>query len=134
MTTMNETRTYSVNECIGITVNQYLFDQRITKTRLAQALGVAQTNASKKVRGNVTWSAQDLLVTANLLGVTVQDLLPTSDGHGGWVPAVFRPGQGKGPDRSRSGPLSVAGAGFEPTTSGFYVRFIDLDGEFVVVA
>ena len=118
MTTMNETRTYSVNECIGITVNQYLFDQRITKTRLAQALGVAQTNASKKVRGNVTWSAQDLLVTANLLGVTVQDLLPTSDGRGGWVPAVFRPGYGKGPDRGGSGPLSVAGAGFEPTTSG----------------
>ena len=37
---------------------------------------------------------------------------------GNWVPAAFRPGRGKGPDRSGSGPLSVAGAGFEPTTSG----------------
>ena len=51
-----------------------------------------------------------------------------------WVPAVFRPGRGKGPDRSGPGPLSVAGAGFEPTTSGFHVRFIDLDGEFCLVA
>ena len=48
--------------------------------------------------------------------------------------AVFRPGCGKGPDRGGSGPLSVAGAGFEPTTSGFHVRYIDLDGEFCLVA
>ena len=66
-------------------------------------------------------------------GVEVDNLPPNRDSGGGWVPAVFRPGRGKGPDRSRSGPLFVAGAGFEPTTSG-YARFIDLDGGFCLVA
>ena len=51
-------------------------------------------------------------------GVEVDNLPPNRDSGGGWVPAAFRPGRGKGPDRNRSGPLFVAGAGFEPTTSG----------------
>ena len=86
------TANYTVNEAIGSIVNQYLFDRRLTKTRLASALGIAQTNASKKVRGNVGWSAEDLIETADLLEVEVQDLLPTPDGHGGWIPASFKPG------------------------------------------
>ena len=51
-------------------------------------------------------------------GVEVDNLPPNRDSGGSWVPAVFRPGRGKGPDHGGSGPLSVAGAGFEPTTSG----------------
>ena len=117
-TTSTVNRTYSVAECIGSTVNQYLFDCGMTKTRLAEILGIAQTNVSQKIRGRINWSAEDLLITAEALGLEVGDLLPGRGADGNWVPAVFRPGRGKGPDRNRSWPLSVAGAGFEPTTSG----------------
>ncbi len=51
-------------------------------------------------------------------GVEVDYLPPNRNSGGGWVPVVFRPGRGKGPDHGGSGPLFVAGAGFEPTTSG----------------
>ena len=116
---MDSTRSYTVNEAIGATVNQYLFDRRITKTRLAAALGIAQTNASKKVRGTVGWSAQDVLEAASLLDVEIQDQMPTADGNGGWVPAPFKPGARKGPVSVETGPSGlVAGTGFEPATSG----------------
>ncbi len=109
---------YSVNECIGATVNQYLFDRHITKTRLAEALGIAQTNASKKVRGTVTWSAEDLLAAADLLEVDVQDLMPQRIA-GQWLPAPFKPAYRKDPVPTGTGSdRLVAGAGFEPATSG----------------
>lgn len=106
------TANYTVNEAIGSIVNQYLFDRRLTKTRLASALGITQTNASKKVRGNVGWSAEDLIATADLLEVEVQDLLPTPAGHGGWIPASFKPGH------RASAYKKVPQVGLEPTTDG----------------
>lgn len=66
-------------------------DRRITKTRLAAILGIAQTNVSKKVRGISGWSAEDLILTARLIEVGVEDLMPKPDGMGGWIPAPYVP-------------------------------------------
>lgn len=111
---------FTVNEAIGFTVNQYLFAQRVTKTQLAAALGIAQSNASKKVLGKSGWAAEDLIIASTLLGVSPQDLLPTSDGMGGWIPAPYVPAHTKkNPTPVGVGSSEVvAGAGFEPTTSG----------------
>ena len=90
-------RTYTVPECIGFTVNQYLFDVGISKTELATLLGVAQPNISRRIHGKSDWSTQDLLLTAELLGVEVADLLPTRGEDGNWAPAPFKPGYAKTP-------------------------------------
>ena len=47
----------------------------MTKTSLAQALGVSQPNISTRIHGRADWSAEDLLVTAETLGITIADLV-----------------------------------------------------------
>ncbi len=95
--TVNETKKYTVAECVGMVVNQYLFDAGIPKKALAIALRVAQTNVSKRIRGFSDWSAEDLIITAELLGLSVADLLPARDSQGNWIPAPFVPGHAKTP-------------------------------------
>ncbi|MGO1472415.1 helix-turn-helix domain-containing protein [Flaviflexus sp.] len=96
MTAITE-RAYTVSQCIGVTVNQYLFDAGMTKTSLAQALGVSQPNISTRIHGRADWSAEDLLVTAETLGITIADLVPTRGEDGGWIPAPFKPGYANPP-------------------------------------
>ena len=130
---VNQVDQLTHDQALGLAVNQQLYATRTSHNSLGAQLGLSQSTISRKVRGLVPWTSEEVSLTALYFGLTAADLLPSPDGRGGWVPAVFRPGRGKGPDRSRSGPLSVAGAGFEPTTSG-YARFIDLDGGFCLVA
>lgn len=94
---------YSVPECIGLTVNQYLFDAKIQKNELARVLGVAKTNVSRRIRGLADWSAEDLMLTAELLGIEVSDLLPARNSDGDWTPAAFIPGKAKAPASLETG-------------------------------
>jgi len=74
--TLAEAKTMTFNEALGFTVNQYLFAHHLTRERLGKMLGVSGGVASKKVRGLVGWSAQDVAVVADRFGVSIDDLMP----------------------------------------------------------
>lgn len=100
------TATFTADECVGMTVNQYLFELRLTKTQLGKILGVPQPSVSKRIAGQVAWSAQDLILAADWLGVALTDLAPVRNDEHGWLPAPFVPGKAKGPvtnDRALAG-------------------------------
>ena len=96
-TTTDMTATFTADECVGMTVNQYLFELRLTKTQLGKILGVPQPSVSKRIAGQVAWSAQDLILAADWLGVALTDLAPVRNDEHGWLPAPFVPGKAKGP-------------------------------------
>ena len=107
------------DKALGFAINQHMFAERITNIELGEALGISKSTTSRKVRGHVTWSAQEVSLAATLFGVSVDALMPRPDGAGGWVPAAYVPGARKGPVSVETGPSGlVAGTGFEPATSG----------------
>jgi transcriptional regulator with XRE-family HTH domain len=95
---------YTADEAVGIAVNQLMFERRITRKQLGEALGIAAPNAGKKLRGEIGWSLTDLFTVAEFLGVEAASLLPR---------------KAEGPDQQMlAGAPIVAGTGFEPVTSG----------------
>ena len=109
------------DEAVGFTVNQHLFMRSITHTALAKRLGIAYPGVGNRLRGRIKWTAADLATVAEVLGVPGADLFPTR-GDDGWVPAPYVPGTQKAPVPSGTEASGlVAGAGFEPATSGFQV-------------
>ncbi|QVI99924.1 helix-turn-helix domain-containing protein [Corynebacterium diphtheriae] len=101
--------TYTPGECVGIKVNQLMFLNRTSRKELGEVLGVSGATAGRKVRGEISWSLEDLYSVADYFNVDITDLLPRR------VPQTQET-----PDSlSRTeGSNLVAGAGFEPTTSG----------------
>ena len=102
---------HSPDEAIGERVNQLMFINRVTRKRLGEVLGITGPAAGKKVMGKAAWTASDLYKVADFFGVDITELLPRR------VPA---PGHDETPRTAVQGasPNVVAGAGFEPTTSG----------------
>lgn len=98
--------TYSIYESIGIAVQSAMFRRRFKNKHLAMALGVTPSVASKKLRGDVAWSVQDLFAAAEMLQLDPRGLLPSRNAED--------PGQ-----VDLAGiPSVVAGTGFEPVASG----------------
>ncbi|WP_184454637.1 helix-turn-helix domain-containing protein [Schaalia hyovaginalis] len=102
----------TVDQAVGIAVKQYLFINAIPATKLASVLELSSATVSRKLRGLVGWSTEELMLTAAFLNISVQDLIPQADGLGGWLPAPYRPARG---DRV---PELVPQVGLEPTTDG----------------
>ena len=100
---------YTADEAIGIKVNQLMFLQRTTRKELGQALGITGPAMSKKIRGQNGWSVDDLFGVAEFFHVDVTDLLPRR---------VAQTQETPGSLSRTEGSNLVAGAGFEPTTSG----------------
>ena len=92
------------DEALGFAINQHMFAERITNIELGEALGISKSTTSRKVRGHVTWSAQEVSLAATLFGVSVDALMPRPDGAGGWVPAPFKP-------TARRAPVGATAAG-----------------------
>ena len=100
---------YTAHEAIGISVNQLLFTRNITRRRLGEALGVQGQAVSKKLRGQSRWTIEEIYAMAEFFEVDLMDLLPRKLPRGYEIGAPFD----KGPQLNL-----VAGAGFEPATSG----------------
>ncbi len=96
---------YTVDEAIGVTVNQALFVLHETRKSLGDHLGITGPAAGRKLRGTTAWSVGDLIRTAEFLGVEVADLLPRK------VADDSAPADGA-PD----GGSVVPRTGFEPAT------------------
>ncbi|MEZ2190066.1 helix-turn-helix transcriptional regulator [Corynebacterium sp. CCM 9204] len=98
------------DERVGIKVNELPFLSRATRRQLAEALGVSAATASRKVRGEIAWSLSDLYATADFFGVDITELLHRH---------ASSPKHDEPPlPKERGFVYVVAGAGFEPTTSG----------------
>ena len=67
----------SVDEVIGERVHGIMWRRRISQDALAPQLGIAQSALSRKMRGQVQWTARDVAVVAAVLGVEVADLMPS---------------------------------------------------------
>lgn len=108
---MTETRTLmTADEAIGAKVDQLMFRNRSTRKELGALLGVSGTAVSNKIYGKAKWSIEELFTTADFFGVEVTDLLPRR---------VEVPENEENPSSEEEGlKKMVAGAGFEPTTSG----------------
>ena len=100
---------YTAHEAIGISVNQLLFTRNITRRRLGAALGIQGEAVSKKLRGQSRWTIEEIYAMAEFFELDLMDLLPRKLPRGYEIGAPFN----KGPQSNL-----VAGAGFEPATSG----------------
>ncbi len=107
-------------QATGLTVNQIMFYQGVTRAELAKRVGLSRPSISLKIAGEVGWSLDDLLSVASALGVTPQSLLPQHDESGNWVPAPFVPGYAKTP--AFAGAISEPPVGIEPTTYSLRVN------------
>ena len=112
------------NEALGMTVNQLLFEHRMTRKSLGEHFGVTQSVMSRKLRGEVTWTAEELAIMAGLFGLSLDDLTPTRSEQG-WVPAEWRPAMKKAPVPGGAEAGAVPPVGLEPTTFGLKVRSSD---------
>lgn len=65
-----------VDRHIGAEVHALLWARRLTQRRLAEQLGIGETNVSKMLRGKRRWTIVDLYLTASLLGIDPDALLP----------------------------------------------------------
>ncbi|WP_431831127.1 helix-turn-helix domain-containing protein [Corynebacterium mastitidis] len=101
----------SADEAIGLKVSQLLTRHRCTRKALGQALAITSQGVSRKIYGQTSWSIDDLYSTADFFGVDITDLLPRR---------VVASDMQESPEAVVSGDSRrmVAGAGFEPTTSG----------------
>ena len=109
----------NVNQAISSTMAQYLFVNHLTRADLGSILDLPGQSVSGRMRGRTKWSAEEVALLAAYFGVTPNDLMPSPDGRGGWAPAPYVPAYRKDPIPSGTGSNRlVAGAGFEPATSG----------------
>ena len=73
---VQDTETLTVNEAIGVAVHRELFLRHKTRRSLADHLGMTGPAVSRKLQGTTGWSAEDLILTAEFLGVDPASLLP----------------------------------------------------------
>ena len=78
----------TIDQVIGSNVHELMWRQRVKQAAMLNALGVSRSTLTKKLRGDITWMAKDIEKAAEVLNVDPGRL------------------------------FSVAGAGFEPATSG----------------
>ena len=109
------------NEALGMTVNQLLFEHRMTRKHLADQFGVTRSVISRKLRGQVSWTAEELSIMAVLFDRKVDEFAPIRNGEE-WVPAEWRPAMKKAPVPGGAEAGVVPPVGLEPTTFGLKVR------------
>ena len=85
------------NEALGMTVNQLLFERRMTRKELGAYFGVTSSVITRKLRGQVSWSAEELSLMASLFGLSLDSFAPVRSEDGTWVPAAYVPGMKKAP-------------------------------------
>lgn len=63
------------NAELGVRVREALRMSGRTQTELAAALGITQAAVTRRLTGHIAWKVTDLAPTAELLGLTVAELL-----------------------------------------------------------
>lgn len=73
-----DTDTEAMDAQIGFRVHTLIWRQRRKQVEIARQLGITSSVLSKKLRGDSGWSAAQLVVTAQALGVSVGSLFGES--------------------------------------------------------
>ena len=73
---VQDTDSLTVHEAVGAAVNQGLFLLHKTRRSLASHLGMTGPAVSRKLQGTTGWTVEDLILTAEFLGVDPASLLP----------------------------------------------------------
>lgn len=76
---MDETRQAQIDQAIGERVHLLMFRTRVRQGQLAAAIGIGQSGLSKKLHGLTPWTAAQVLLAADALGVDPDALLPRVD-------------------------------------------------------
>lgn len=104
------TRTRSI---VVSNVNAEIGRRRVTQKQMAEWLGLSQASASERLTNKTPFTLDELDVLAGHLGLPVQALFQEPA-----YAAPFQGGRIEEAGRPEGRPAEVAGAGFEPATSG----------------
>ena len=100
------------NGAVSLTLSQHFMTRGLSRSDVGTLLGTLPQSISNRLYDRAKWSAEELAVLAARFGVSVDALMPTPDGSGGWVPAPYAPA------RRRDVDTLVPQVGLEPTTHG----------------
>lgn len=64
-----------INEAVAGEVRAWMGRRRVTQTQLAAGLHLSQAAVSRRLHGEISFNVEELAVVAEMLGVTVIDLL-----------------------------------------------------------
>lgn len=99
----NLTLDNDIDQTIGFNVHGLLYRRRNSQTQLALALGITPSVLSKKLRGESSWSAKQVAVTAAFLNVEPGRLY--AEVTAAYIRAKLRAIQGNGHTGPRQSPL-----------------------------
>ena len=100
------------NGAMSLTLSQHFMTRGLSRADVGTLLGTLPQSISNRLYDRAKWSAEELAVLAVRFGVSVDALMPTPDGSGGWVPAPYAPAGRRDVD------ALVPQVGLEPTTHG----------------
>ncbi|MFP7697080.1 helix-turn-helix domain-containing protein [Trueperella sp. LYQ143] len=102
----------SVDSYIGERVHLWLRRRGHSQVELSEYLGMTQASVSRKMKGKTAWTATNIYHVAQFLQVSVSELFPSENAYRLDVETASESLDPKAEFHL------VAGAGFEPTTSG----------------
>lgn len=70
----------TLDTMVGETIHMELWRRGTPAAALAPVVGVSQSVMSKKLRGRVKWSLEEIYRASRFLEIPVTDLLPPEDG------------------------------------------------------
>ena len=106
----NAAHTETANDILAERLVALMFRRKLTRNEVATSIGKSKAAFYNKMNGTSDWTLSELRQLATTLGTTVSYLVGESD-------VVDAKKNGLTPVESDRSEL-VAGAGFEPTTSG----------------
>lgn len=102
-------------------VNAEMGRRRVTQKQMAAWLGISQAAASERLTNKTPFTLDELDVLAERMGVPVGALVLEVSYAVPVAPFQRRLGNEKAGPSMADDPAAVAGAGFEPATSGLWV-------------
>ena len=103
----------TVDQRVGELIRFWMYRRDINQPQLGKLLGLTRATVSRKISGKVTWTVTELAKTAAILEVPLSELMPEDT-------VEIAKSLEANASRDRG---TVAGAGFEPTTSGLISVF-----------
>ena len=80
MTVMTDGPADDLGREVGERIHAVMWRQKMSQTRLAPMLGLSQSVLSRKIRGDVPWWLAEVFTAAQVLRVSVGELLPPVPG------------------------------------------------------
>ncbi|WP_369127254.1 helix-turn-helix domain-containing protein [Rothia nasisuis] len=121
-----ETTTLTADIALAAEVRAWMGRRQVTQTKLGKILGVPQASIYRRLKGEISFSFNELLIIASYFGITVAELVGSALLNAK-SPAPLQVSQ-EGRAKKKIAPVElvpsgatyqvVAGAGFEPAASG----------------